>query len=98
MQRYFLVCSCFKLSTVLRQVVIFTHIFKSKYCVNPLKCFQCLLMFFKLNYGNGLQVFSTGVDKDLVSLLATIASSLENQDVINATIVGILDDPKEVRG
>jgi H+-transporting ATPase len=55
-------------------------------------------MFFKLNYGNGLQVFSTGVDKDLVSLLATIASSLENQDVINATIVGILDDPKEVRG
>jgi H+-transporting ATPase len=55
-------------------------------------------MFFKLNYGNGLQVFSTGVDKDLVSLLATIASNLENQDVINAAIVGILDDPKQVRG
>jgi H+-transporting ATPase len=55
-------------------------------------------MFFKLNYGNGLQIFSRGVDKDLVSLLATIASKLENQDVINATIVGILVDPKEVRG
>jgi len=55
-------------------------------------------MFFKLNYGNGLHVFSKGVDKDLVSLLTTIASKLENQDVINTTIVGILADPKEVRG
>jgi H+-transporting ATPase len=35
---------------------------------------------------------------DLVSLLATTTSRVENQDVINATIVGILADPKEVKG
>jgi len=34
-----------------------THIFISKYYVNPLECFKCLLMFLKLNYGNGLDVF-----------------------------------------
>jgi hypothetical protein len=53
-QRYFLVSSCFKLSTILKQVNFFTHIFRSKYFVNPLECFQCLLMFSKLNCGNGL--------------------------------------------
>ncbi len=55
-------------------------------------------MFSKLNYDNGLQVCTRVVDKDLVSLLASITSKLENQDVIDATIVGILVDPKEVRG
>jgi H+-transporting ATPase len=55
-------------------------------------------MFFEFNYDNGLHVFTRGVDKDLVSLLATTTSRLENQDVIDATIVGILADPKEVRG
>jgi H+-transporting ATPase len=45
-----------------------------------------------------LQVFARGVDKDLVCLLAARASRLENQDAIDAAIVGILADPKEVRG
>ncbi len=53
-QRYFLVSSCFKLSTILKQAIFFTHIFRSKYFVSPLECFQCLLMFSKLNGGNGL--------------------------------------------
>jgi hypothetical protein len=37
-----------------RRVIFFTHIFRSKYFVSPLECFQCLLMFSKLNCGNGL--------------------------------------------
>jgi len=55
-------------------------------------------MFFKFNCGNGLQVITRGVDKDLVCLLVDIISKLENQDVIDATIVGIMANPKEVRG
>jgi H+-transporting ATPase len=45
----------------------------------------------------GLQVFAKGVDRDLVCLLAARASRLENQDAIDAAIVGMLADPKEVR-
>ncbi len=97
-QRYFLVSSCFKLSTILKQAIFFTHIFRSKYFVSPLECFQCLLMFSKLNGGNGLQVIVRGVDKDFVCLLAATTSRLENQVAIDATIVGIMADPKEVRG
>ncbi len=43
-----------------------------------------------------LQVFAPGMDKDMVCLLAARASRLENQDAIDAAIVGVLADPKEV--
>jgi len=55
-------------------------------------------MFSKLNYGKGSQIIVRGVDKDLVCLLATTTSRLENYDAIDATIIGIMVDPKEVRG
>ncbi|GKV03358.1 hypothetical protein SLEP1_g15673 [Rubroshorea leprosula] len=38
-----------------------------------------------------------GVDKDTVVLLAARASRVENQDAIDASIVGMLGDPKESR-
>ena len=43
-----------------------------------------------------LQVFAKGVDKEMVLLMAATASRLENQDAIDAAIVSMLDDPKEV--
>lgn len=43
-----------------------------------------------------LQVFAKGVDKDDVVLMAARASRLENQDAIDAAIVAMLQDPKEV--
>lgn len=43
-----------------------------------------------------LQVFSKGIDKDMVVLMAARASRLENQDAIDAAIVSMLADPKEV--
>lgn len=43
-----------------------------------------------------LQVFAKGVDKDAVVLMAARASRLENQDAIDAAIVAMLGDPKEV--
>lgn len=43
-----------------------------------------------------MQVFTTGVDKEMVCLLAARASRVENQDAIDAAIVGVLADPKEV--
>jgi H+-transporting ATPase len=43
-----------------------------------------------------LQIFAPGMDKDMVCLLAARASRLENQDAIDAAIVGVLADPKEV--
>ncbi|KAL7183085.1 hypothetical protein ACSBR1_041711 [Camellia fascicularis] len=45
---------------------------------------------------NLIEVFAKGVDRDLVILLAARASSTENQDAIDAAIVGMLADPKEV--
>ncbi|KAF9611297.1 hypothetical protein IFM89_029735 [Coptis chinensis] len=36
-----------------------------------------------------------GVDSDSVVLMAARASRVENQDAIDAAIVGMLDDPKE---
>lgn len=43
-----------------------------------------------------LQVFTKGVDADTVVLMAAQASRTENQDAIDAAIVGMLADPKEV--
>ncbi|KAL0350934.1 UNVERIFIED_CONTAM: Plasma membrane ATPase 1 [Sesamum radiatum] len=46
---------------------------------------------------NKLTVFVKGVDADTVVLMAAQASRLENQDAIDAAIVGMLADPKEAR-
>lgn len=43
-----------------------------------------------------MQVFPKDMDKDSVILLAARASRVENQDAIDASIVGMLGDPKEV--
>jgi len=43
-----------------------------------------------------MQVFPTGMDKDTLVLYAARASRTENQDAIDASIVGMLSDPKEV--
>jgi H+-transporting ATPase len=45
---------------------------------------------------NLIEVFSKGVDKEHVVLLAARASRTENQDAIDAAMVGMLADPKEV--
>ncbi|GMI78147.1 H(+)-ATPase 8 [Hibiscus trionum] len=44
-----------------------------------------------------VEVFARNVDKDMVILLAARASRVENQDAIDACIVGMLGDPKEAR-
>ncbi|CAH9106786.1 unnamed protein product [Cuscuta europaea] len=44
-----------------------------------------------------IEVFTKGIDKDTVMLLAARASRVENQDAIDACIVGMLADPKEAR-
>lgn len=41
-------------------------------------------------------MFSKDTDKDTVILLGARASRVENQDAIDACIVGMLADPKEV--
>lgn len=46
---------------------------------------------------NLVEVFAKGVDKDHVLLLAARASRTENQDAIDAAMVGMLADPKEVK-
>nr|AAY42949.1 plasma membrane H+ ATPase [Lupinus albus] len=46
---------------------------------------------------NLVEVFAKGVEKDYVILLAARASRTENQDAIDAAIVGMLADPKEAR-
>ncbi|XP_022895345.1 plasma membrane ATPase 1-like [Olea europaea var. sylvestris] len=52
----------------------------------------------KLTVDNNLvEVFAKGVDADTVVLMAARASRLENQDAIDAAIVGMLADPKEAR-
>ena len=43
-----------------------------------------------------IEVFAKGADADHVLLLAARASRTENQDAIDAAIVGTLSDPKEV--
>ncbi|KAJ9562814.1 hypothetical protein OSB04_007974 [Centaurea solstitialis] len=44
---------------------------------------------------NLIEVFTKGVDADTVVLMAARASRTENQDAIDAAIVGMLADPKE---
>ncbi|KAJ7525554.1 hypothetical protein O6H91_17G056500 [Diphasiastrum complanatum] len=44
-----------------------------------------------------IEVFTKEVDKDMIMLLAARASRTENQDAIDAAIVGMLGDPKEAR-
>ncbi|KAI9121545.1 hypothetical protein K1719_008578 [Acacia pycnantha] len=46
---------------------------------------------------NLIEVFTKGVDTDTVVLMAARASRVENQDAIDAAIVGMLSDPKEAR-
>ncbi|XP_061989312.1 plasma membrane ATPase 4 isoform X1 [Rosa rugosa] len=46
---------------------------------------------------NLIEVFSKGTEKDHVVLLAARASRTENQDAIDAAMVGMLADPKEAR-
>ncbi|KAJ7958653.1 Plasma membrane ATPase [Quillaja saponaria] len=46
---------------------------------------------------NLIEVFTKGVEKEQVMLLAARASRTENQDAIDAAIVGMLADPKEAR-
>ncbi|XP_030544214.1 plasma membrane ATPase 4-like [Rhodamnia argentea] len=46
---------------------------------------------------NLVEVFAKGVEKEHVLLLAARASRTENQDAIDAAIVGMLGDPKEAR-
>lgn len=43
-----------------------------------------------------IEVFPKNADKDTVILLAARASRTENQDAIDASIVNMLSDPKEV--
>lgn len=43
-----------------------------------------------------MQVFNKDMEKDTVVMLAARASRLENQDAIDAAIVNMLADPKEV--
>ncbi|CBI35956.3 unnamed protein product, partial [Vitis vinifera] len=44
-----------------------------------------------------IEIFSKDVDSDMVILLAARASRVENQDAIDACIVGMLADPSEAR-
>ncbi|XP_052174511.1 plasma membrane ATPase 4-like [Diospyros lotus] len=46
---------------------------------------------------NLIEVFAKDVDKESVILLGARASRVENQDAIDACIVGMLADPKEAR-
>ncbi|KRG93485.2 hypothetical protein GLYMA_19G019200v4 [Glycine max] len=46
---------------------------------------------------NLIEIFAKGVDVDTVVLMAARAARLENQDAIDASIVGMLGDPKEAR-
>lgn len=43
-----------------------------------------------------IEVFPKNMDKDTIVLYAARASRVENQDAIDASIVGMLSDPKEV--
>ena len=45
---------------------------------------------------NLVEIYAKGVEKDHVLLLAARASRTENQDAIDAAMVGMLADPKDV--
>ncbi|CAL4928841.1 unnamed protein product [Urochloa decumbens] len=52
----------------------------------------------KLSVDRGLiEMFAPGVEKDDVVLFAARASRVENQDAIDAAMVGMLSDPREAR-
>ena len=51
---------------------------------------------FNMVWSLWLQVFPKDMEKDMVVLLAARASRVENQDAIDASIVGMLGDPKEI--
>ena len=51
---------------------------------------------FFFNVCHMVQVFTKDVDRDTVILLGARASRVENQDAIDACIVGMLADPREV--
>ncbi|WVZ55310.1 LOW QUALITY PROTEIN: hypothetical protein U9M48_005984 [Paspalum notatum var. saurae] len=46
---------------------------------------------------NLIEIFAPGVEKNDVVLFAARASRVENQDAIDAAMVGMLDDPREAR-
>ncbi|KAK1403602.1 Plasma membrane ATPase [Heracleum sosnowskyi] len=46
---------------------------------------------------NLIEVFARDMDKDTLVLYAAMASRVENQDAIDASIVNMLSDPKEAR-
>ncbi|KAM0884169.1 hypothetical protein ACQ4PT_031171 [Festuca glaucescens] len=46
---------------------------------------------------NLIEVFSGGMDRDMIILLAARASRVENQDAIDMAIINMLADPKEAR-
>ena len=52
----------------------------------------------KLSVDRGLiEIFAADLEKDDVVLFAARASRVENQDAIDAAMVGMLGDPKEAR-
>lgn len=54
-------------------------------------------MLMKTNNCVIVQVLGKDMDRDTVMLFAARASRVENQDAIDASIVGMLADPKEAR-
>uniref|UniRef100_A0ACD5TUH2 Uncharacterized protein n=1 Tax=Avena sativa TaxID=4498 RepID=A0ACD5TUH2_AVESA len=46
---------------------------------------------------NLIEVFSGGMDRDMIILLAARASRVDNQDAIDMAIINMLGDPKEAR-
>ncbi|XP_044982848.1 ATPase 10, plasma membrane-type-like isoform X1 [Hordeum vulgare subsp. vulgare] len=46
---------------------------------------------------NLIEVFSGGMDRDMIILLAARASRVDNQDAIDMAIINMLSDPKEAR-
>lgn len=56
----------------------------------------CLYLEFHLYNLDVEQVINSNMDKDMIVLLAARAARVENQDAIDAAIVNMLADPKEV--
>ncbi|KAL1553517.1 P-type H(+)-exporting transporter [Salvia divinorum] len=63
---------------------------------NPLSWVMEVAAIMAIALANG-GVFAKDVDADIVVLMAARASRTENQDAIDAAIVGMLADPKEAR-
>ncbi|CAA3023095.1 plasma membrane H+-ATPase [Olea europaea subsp. europaea] len=56
-----------------------------------------MLQFSLFDVTMSFQVFTIGVDRDTVVLMAARASRLEHLDAINTAIVSLMADPKEAR-